>query len=385
MNFFVDNINLVLFLPLLMCFVIGFNGLISNKIEKSTLFSISIVSSFICILFSAAGISYSFFNNLSLSVNFPWIVMDSFNFYLGTYLDKISGSFLFGITILSFVLQLLSYIKLKDTFNYPKLLLLLNLFLFGMSGVFLSSNLFQTYLFCEITGVASYLLINFDFSNRQESKAGIKSFVYNRIGDLFLLFCVLTVLYYSVVYNQLNDINSLSYSNMSAISTAVNAMLSEPLFIVFCSMLIFVIVMKFMQAFIYITFESPDNGWLSKFILYQNSLIGLIGLYLFLRLDTFLFDLSQNWPWTLLLLFLFIVGLFILNKIFKPLCKIFLWIEQYIIETFINFIELFVRAVSYICGRFQTGNFQSYLIYSIFGLIFIFAFVLIFYEMILKI
>lgn len=385
MEFFVENINLVLFLPLIMCSIIGFNGLISNKVEKSTLFLMSIVSSFLCVVFAAFVFNYSVVNNLSVASNFPWITLDNLNFYIGTYLDKISVSFLLVLCIFSFALQIVSYVKLKDFFNYPKLLLLLNLFAFGLTGVFISPNLFQTYLFCEVTGVAGYLLINFDFSNREESKAGIKSFIYNRVGDLTLLFCVLTILYYSVVYNRLTDASALAYSNMNTISALVNSLLNNALFVIFCSMLIFVIVMKFMQAFIYITFENIDKGWLSRIIFYQNSFIGMIGLYLFLRLNPFFFELGTNWVWTLLVLSLVFIAFVFLNRLFMPFCKMIAWVEKYIVESIVNFTELVIRAVSYMCCKLQAGNFQSYLIYSIVGLVLILAFVLVFYEMLIKV
>lgn len=385
MEFFVENINLVVFLPLVLCAIIGFNGLISNRIDKTTLFLISIVSACICLIFSAVAFNYSVLNNMSVATNFPWITLDNLSFYVGTYLDKISVSFLLAASLLSLVLQIFSYWKLKEMIYFPKLLFHLNMFAFGMAGIFISPNLFQSYLFCEVTGVASYLLINFDFSNREESKAGIKSFIYNRVGDLTLLFCVLTILYYSVVYNQLNDPSALAYSNINVISASVNSLLSEPLFVVFCSMLIFVIVMKFMQAFIYITFETADKGWLSRIILYQNSLIGLVALYLFFRLNPFFYALGNDWVWTILVLFVFLAVLIILNRLFIPICKMIGWIEKYIVENVVNFTELVIRAASYMCCKLQTGNFQSYIIYSLVGLVLILAFVLIFYEMLIKV
>lgn len=385
MDFFVENINLLLFIPLILCFVIGFNGLISNKLDKITLFLLSVVASFVCVIFSGTAFFYSAVSNMSVASNFSWINLENMNFYLGTYLDKISVSFLVVLFILEFVLQILSYFLLKESEHLPKLLFLLNLFTFSLAGVFISPNLFQSYLFCEVTGIASYLLINFDFSNREESKAGIKSFIYNRVGDLTLLFCVLTILYYSVVYNQQTDALSLAYSNMTSISTAINSLLSEPLFVVFCSMLLFIIVMKFMQAFIYITFESIGKSSLSRIIFYQNSLIGLVGIYLFLRLNPFFYALAGNWVWTLLVIVAFFFGLIVLGRLFFPVCKTIGWFEKYVIGSIVNFAELFIRAVSYLCSKFQAGNFQSYLRYSIIGLVFILVFVFIFYLMLIKV
>ena len=186
MDFFIENINLLLFLPLITCIIIGFNGLISYKIEKTTIFSISIALSFICLIFAIAAFDYSAIKNLSISTNFQWLSLDSINFYLGTFLDRTSVSFLLAAGILGFAIQNIAFAKYRENENFPRLLFYLNLFALGLNGIFISSNIFQTYLFCEITGIASYLLINFDFSNREESKAGIKSFIFNRIGDLTL-------------------------------------------------------------------------------------------------------------------------------------------------------------------------------------------------------
>ncbi|MBS4759446.1 MAG: hypothetical protein KHX03_01955 [Clostridium sp.] len=385
MEFFVENINLLLFLPLIVCAILGFNGLISNRVEKNTLFSISIAVALICLIFAGAAFDYSVFNNMSVSSNFPWLALDNINFYLGTYLDKISVSFLLGSGVLCVLLQVFAFLKLKDTPDFNRLLLYLNLFYFALNGIFISPNIFQSYLFFEIVGVAAYLLINFDFSNRDESKAAIKSFVFNRIGDLTLLFCVLTILYYAVVYNQLTDANSLSYTNMNNVSASINSLMSEPLFVFFCSILMFVIVMKFMQAFIYLTFEPKENTLLSKVILFQNAMITLAGVYLFMRLNPFFVDLGFDWVWTLLVLALMFLTLGVLNKLFIPFCKMMGWIEKYVVESVINFAELLIRAFSYICTKLQAGNFQSYLIYSLIGLVLIFAFVLIFYVLLIKV
>lgn len=385
MEFFVENINLILFLPVIMCFIIGFNGLISNKIDKITLFAVSISFSFISLLFCAAAFDYSVVQNLSVSTNFRWLSFDSINFYLGTFLDKTSVSFLLGSGILCFLIQNIAFFKFRDDINFPRLLFYLNLFALGLNGIFISSNIFQAYLFCEVAGAASYLLIDFDFSNRAQSRAGIKSFIFNRTGDLTLLFCVLTIMYYAVVYNQLSDVNALAFSNMANVAASINSLMSEPVYIFFCSVLIFVTVMKFMQAFIYITFESKPKGGLAEVVLYQNSLLALAGVYLFLRFNPFFYALGSQWIWTVLVLALIFLLIGVINRIFIPVCKIFGWIEKYIVETFISFVELVIRALSYLSGRLQGGNFQSYLIYSVTGLVLILAFVLIFYEMLIKV
>ncbi len=385
MEFFTDNINLVVFLPLIMCLIIGFNRLISNQIDKATIFSISIISAFICMIFSAAVFDFSVMKNMTLTQNFQWLSLEDISLYLGTYIDKTAISFVLLTNITAFFIQNFAFLKLREHNDFSRLLLYINFFTLGLNGIFISSNLFQTYLFCETAGVASYLLINFDFSNREDSKAAIKSYIFNRAGDIILLLNVLVTMYFSVVYNELSGLSALSFSNMNNIAASIHSLMSEPVFILFCSLLMFVIIMKFIQAFIYITFESNSKTNTSKIILYQNSFFALVGIFLFIRLNPFFFELSKNFWWTVPVLVLIFVFLGISNKLFMPFCSIAGWIEKYVVETVINFIALLFRAMSYISGRFQGGNFQSYLIYSILGLVMILTFVLIFYVLLINV
>ena len=385
MEFFTDNINLVVILPLIMCLIIGFNRLISNRIDKPTIFLISIISAFICMVFSAAVFDFSVIKNMSLTQSFQWMTLENISLYLGTYIDKVAVSFVLITNIAAFFIQNFAFFKLREHNDFSRLMLYINFFATGLNGIFISSNLFQTYLFCEVAGVASYLLINFDFANRAESKAAIKSYIFNRVGDLILLLCVLVTMYFSVVYNELSGLSALSFANMGNIAASIHSLMSEPVFVFFCSVLLFVIIMKFMQAFIYITFESSNKTDTSRIILYQNSLFALVGIFLFMRLNPFFFELSKNFWWTLPVLILIFVFFGLVNRLFMPFCSVAGWIEKYVVETVINFIALFFRALSYVSGRFQGGNFQSYLIYSLAGLILILVFVLIFYVVLINV
>ncbi len=384
MEFFVENISLVLFLPAIMCFLVGINGLLSNRLDNTSLFLVSSASSFINVLFGIAVFVYSGINNLSVSSDFQWLSFENINFYLGTFLDRTSVSFLLVSALLCFFIQIWGFLKLRDNKDFARLLFYLNLFALGLNGVFVSSNIFQTYMFCEVVGVASYLLINSDFSNREHSKAGIKSFIYNRVGDLALLFCVLTIMYYAVVYNELSEVSALSYSNIGNVAASIGSLMSEPLFVIFNSFLILVVLMKFMQAFVYITFEPKPNNHQDFIVLLQNSLIALIGLFLCLRLNPFFFTLDKNIWWTIPAILGIIFMVIFASKLFLSFCKLCAWVEKYVVELFINLSELVVRALSYLSGRFQVGNFQSYLLYSIGGLAAILLFVLVFYELLIK-
>ena len=277
MELFVENIGFVVVVPLLIFFIIGFNFLLSNKLDKSYLFAMSIVTSFISIVFSVIAVLFWVSKNEVVQYVFPWLVTDNLVYSIGLSIDKVSALFLLVFSIVNLFMQILSYRKQFDI--YPKILLLQNLFAFGMFGLFLSPNLFQSYLFCEVIGVCCYLFLNLNFENRMESKNAIKSFVFGRIGDLSLLFALLVVLYFSVIYNELTGVNSVSYFAMENIVASIYSLLSLPLFLLLCAIFLFVIVMKFMQALVYLTFDIKIRDNVSLIVFFQNILILMIGVY----------------------------------------------------------------------------------------------------------
>ena len=378
MEFCVENINLVVILPFLMSMILAANALTMSRIDKKPVFVLSLLCAIACFVLSGFALFYSIRTSTSVETNFLWLSNDYINFYLGTLIDKTSGTFLFIAAILNIFTQLFGWLKLQDRYGYNRMLFYQNLFMFGLFGIFLASNILQSYMFCEVLGVASYLLINFDFSNKQESKAAIKSFIFNRIGDLTLLFCVLTILYFSVTYNQLWDSTNLAFSNLMQVAESINSLMNEPIFVGFCSILIFVVLMKFMQAFIYLTFVSKITSGEARVILFQNALIFLSGIFLLLRFTPFFVNLGSSWIWTILIIVFIFMFIGLLNKIFIPCCRIAGWIEKYIVDTFLNFIELVIRFLSFVCCRFQ-GGVQSYILYSFIGLLLILGFILVFY------
>ena len=131
--------------------------------------------------------------------------------------------------------------------------------------------------------------------------------------------------------------------------------------------------------------ESFSKNDFNLLLVIQNTFFAVVGLYLFLRLDTFFFVLNKTLFWLIPVLFVMFLFLCLANKLFIPFCKTIHFVEKYIIGVIINFLELIFRAFTYLTFRLQGGNFQYYILYSLVGLIFIFSFVFIFYKFVLNI
>jgi NAD(P)H-quinone oxidoreductase subunit 5 len=129
--------------------------------------------------------------------NIPWLTAGPFSLSVGTLLDSMSVMMLFVVTFVSILIQIYTHGYMKHDKGYAKFYSFLALFNFSMLGLVLSTNLFQTYIFWELVGVSSYLLIGFWFFKESAAQANLKAFMMNRVGDCGFLIGILSLLLFS--------------------------------------------------------------------------------------------------------------------------------------------------------------------------------------------
>jgi NADH-quinone oxidoreductase subunit L len=88
------------------------------------------------------------------------------------------------VTSISFFVQVFSYYYMAKDSSRSRYFAFLSFFSFSMTGLVLSSNLLQTFIFWELVGLTSYLLIGFWIEKKSASDAARKAFVLNRLADL---------------------------------------------------------------------------------------------------------------------------------------------------------------------------------------------------------
>ena len=126
-------------------------------------------------------------------VNFNWLPFTSegLSIQFGILLDGISVMMLVVISVVSLMVHIFSLWYMKGEERYPTYYAFLSLFTFSMLGLVLSSNLFQMYIFWELVGVSSYLLISYYFLKPSAVAAGKKAFIVTRFADFFFLIGIL--------------------------------------------------------------------------------------------------------------------------------------------------------------------------------------------------
>ncbi|MBR1680472.1 NADH-quinone oxidoreductase subunit L, partial [bacterium] len=188
MSFFVENLYTVILIPFWAFIIILLGKLFVVIKSPKTVNIISIISVFYCLVFSLGTFIQTFMEKGFVFENsIPFIIVSKFNFTLGTYIDGVSAWFLLLAVIVSMLVHIYSFYYMRGDSGYIRFFALLNLFNFSMFGLILSQNLFQLYIFWELVGVSSYLLIGFWYKKEDVSVAAKKAFIINRIGDFAFL------------------------------------------------------------------------------------------------------------------------------------------------------------------------------------------------------
>ena len=179
---------LVLFLPLFAAAFITLFTLRSRTL--SSLISIgAVVAGFIMtvMFINANGIHYS-----GESVR-QWLPVGDLQVDFGLKLDSLSMMMMLIVTGVGGLIHIYSYGYMHEESGFSRFFACLSLFTFSMLGIVLANNFIEMFIFWELVGVSSYLLIGFYFEKPSAGDAAKKAFIVNRLGDFGFLLGILMV------------------------------------------------------------------------------------------------------------------------------------------------------------------------------------------------
>lgn len=129
--------------------------------------------------------------------NFVWLLFAAgLHIDMGILLDPISVMMLVVISTVSLMVHIYSFGYMKGEKGFQRYYAFLSLFTFSMLGLVVATNIFQMYVFWELVGVSSYLLIGFYYTKPEAISASKKAFIVTRFADLGFLIGILIYGYY---------------------------------------------------------------------------------------------------------------------------------------------------------------------------------------------
>jgi NADH-quinone oxidoreductase subunit L len=205
---------ILLFLPLL---VAAANHLVLRKSAVVPLLSTASAAATLVIsllLLGKSGVSA-----------FDWATVGGLHLKIGIQLDRLSTGMMIVVTGIGTLVHVFSLAYMKDDAAKARYFTGLSLFMFSMTGIVLASNFAMTFIFWELVGLSSYLLIGHWYEKDSAADAAKKAFLCNRVGDFGFMIGILML--WSIT-------GTLEFSSMKIPDGVATATLGAALLCVFC-------------------------------------------------------------------------------------------------------------------------------------------------------
>jgi len=203
------NFSYVILIPLIPLAVFLILGIFNQKIKPAIsgyigvfgLLASAIISFYTAYQYFFVGGKingvYQAFVEKTVWMNFT----ETLHIDMGILVDPISVMMLVVVSLVSLMVHIYSRGYMKGDDGYTKFFAFLSLFSFSMYGLVLATNLFQIYIFWELVGVSSYLLIGYYYTKPSAVAAAKKAFIVTRFADLGFLIGILIIGYYTGTFD----------------------------------------------------------------------------------------------------------------------------------------------------------------------------------------
>ncbi len=204
----------ILLLPLLSSLVTLFflrkHGNVAALLSVATAGGILVFASYL--IFSNGGEDFAWDAN--------WLTLSNWELRFGFLIDGPARLLLFVVAFVGLLIHIFSLGYMEDDTAKSRYFGGLSIFMFSMLGITLADNLIMIFVFWELVGFSSYLLISHYFTTEEAANASKKAFIVNRIGDFgFLIGIVLTYWIFGTV--NLKELSDLASFDPSLTSTAL--------------------------------------------------------------------------------------------------------------------------------------------------------------------
>ena len=157
------------------------------------------------------------YHDAVIQTNFSWVSFGNVAGFgtmtidLGIVIDNLAAVMLVAVMIVSSFVHLFSIGYMQGDVRYGRYFAYLGLFTFSMLGIVITNNFLMMYVFWELVGLSSYLLIGHWFEKKSASDAAKKAFIVNRIGDvgmftgIMILFATFRSFNFDVIFGSIQS------------------------------------------------------------------------------------------------------------------------------------------------------------------------------------
>jgi NADH-quinone oxidoreductase subunit L len=160
----------------------------------------------------------------AFEISTEWLALGSLKLNVGFLLNELSALMLFIVAFVGFWIHLFSVGYMNDDNARGRFFGGMSIFMFSMLGIVLADNLFMMFIFWELVGFSSYMLIGHYLTTDEAAQASKKAFIVNRVGDFgFLIGIIITYWTFGTV--NLTELREVVESNPDAVTTMMGLLL----------------------------------------------------------------------------------------------------------------------------------------------------------------
>ncbi len=148
-----------------------------------------------------------------------WLTVGGLDISIGILMDPLTAIMLVVVSGVSLLVQFYSISYMKDDPGYARYFAFMSLFTASMLGLVLASNLVQLFVFWELVGLSSFLLIGFWYHRPAAAAAAKKAFIVTRLGDFGFLLGIMYLVYNGDAFTA-NGLNPLEIAHINQAATA---------------------------------------------------------------------------------------------------------------------------------------------------------------------
>src|SRR5215472_2457876 len=216
---------IILFLPLAAAAAITLFTGRDRKLSAGLSIAAVIAGFLLSVIYIAAFNHYGATHETS----FVWLSIGDFEVEFGLRLDPLSVVMMLMVTGVASAIHIYSWGYMHDDPAFSRFFACLSLFTFSMLGIVLANNFVQMFIFWELVGVSSYLLVGYWYERPSAADAGKKAFLTNRLGDFGFILGIL------MVWGILGSLDFSTLENlMAADSNGLREMATVAGLLIFC-------------------------------------------------------------------------------------------------------------------------------------------------------
>lgn len=188
-------------------------------------------SAYVGILLTLASLVFSLlvlfdrFTSPTYSTKVDWLTIGDIHLTAGFEVNQLNALMLCIVSLVSFLVHTYSKGYMHGDERFPVFYAYLGLFTFAMLGLVISPNLLQTYIFWELVGLGSFLLIGFYFYKDEAKAAAKKAFIMTRIGDVGLLIGMILLFWQTKSFEYSDIFQAIQNGNISSSMITLTAIL----------------------------------------------------------------------------------------------------------------------------------------------------------------